>query len=140
MILFETTEFVIEILWGVALAFFIVRLALVYFLLNFVSALALTYLVLSGRTPMAHIVTAQTQDMLLPFLLRSAVLWARVVIVMWEVPRSGAFRLGIRGCRVGVDGCGRSGGGVGWYEEGWFVSVGEEWREGRGVDGWRGMR
>ncbi|KAK4447642.1 hypothetical protein QBC34DRAFT_126375 [Podospora aff. communis PSN243] len=121
MILFETTESVVEILWDVALAFFISRLALIYFLLNFVSALALSYLVFSAQTPVTHLVTWQNPEMLLPFLLGSAALWARLLIVRYEIPRSGPFRLGIGAVALAlmvfVEAV------VAWvgYEEGWWV-------------------
>ena len=44
MILFETTESVIEILWDIVLAIYVVRVAFIYFLLNFLSCLLLSYL------------------------------------------------------------------------------------------------
>ncbi|KAK0632402.1 hypothetical protein B0T14DRAFT_504105 [Immersiella caudata] len=120
MILFETTESVIDILWDVALAFFVTRLAVIYFFLNFLSALALSYLVYSAQTPVTHLVTSQNPEVLLPFLLGSAALWARILVVRYDVPRSGPFRLGIGAVALGfmvlVEGL------VAWvvYEEGWW--------------------
>jgi hypothetical protein len=121
MNLFETTESVIDILWDVALAFFIARLACIYFFLNFISALALSALVFSAQTPVTHLVTWQNPEVLLPFLLGSAALWARVLIVRYDVPRSAPFRLGIGAVALGlmvfVEGL------VAWvgYEEGWWA-------------------
>jgi len=139
MILFETTESVIEVLWDVALAFFVARLALAYFLLNFVSALALSYLALSGQTPVAHLVTLQAPGVLLPFLLASAVLWARVIIVRWEIPRSGAFRLGIGAVALGLMVAAEAVVACVVYEEGWWE--GEEWKRVMGGEGrvWMGL-
>ncbi|KAK0655709.1 hypothetical protein B0T16DRAFT_384533 [Cercophora newfieldiana] len=127
MILFETTESVVEILWDVALAFFVARLAVVYFLLNFLSALALSYLVLSAKTPVAHLVTLQNPEVLLPFLLGSAILWARILVVKCEIPRSGAFRLGVGGVALGLMVAVEAV--VAWigYEEGWWVEA--AWKE-----------
>ncbi|KAK3329588.1 hypothetical protein B0H66DRAFT_597164 [Apodospora peruviana] len=91
MILFETTESVIEILWDIALAFFLVRLAFVYFLLNLVSALALSYYY---YYPLAS-QSAGEQLPLLPLLLlvANSAVWARFVIVYYEVPRVTGFRI-----------------------------------------------
>jgi hypothetical protein len=44
MILFETTTFVSEIIWDIALALFIVRLALFYFGLTFLTGCILGYI------------------------------------------------------------------------------------------------
>lgn len=137
MILFETTESVIEILWDVALAIFVARIAAVYFLLNFLSALALSYLVLSARTPVAHLVTLQNPEVLVPFLLGSSILWARVLIVKWEIPRSGWFRLGVGifalGLMLGVEAV------IGFigYEEGWWTTLEwENWKVWTVLTGW----
>jgi hypothetical protein len=92
-VLFETTESVIEVLWDIALAFFIVRIALVYFLLNFGSGILLSYLAYTQLTPVTHLTTPQSELVLIPFLLLSSALWARFIIASYEIPRAGGFRL-----------------------------------------------
>lgn len=132
MILFETTESVIEILWDVALAFFVVRLAAIYFLLNFASALLLSWLAFAGYTPVTHLVALSSSEALVPFLLASAVLWARVLIVRYEIPRAGWFRLAIGAVALGLMVLAEAF--VGWvvYEEGWWR--GEVWEKLAGGD------
>lgn len=130
MILFDTTESVIDILWDVALAFFIVRLALFYFLLSmlspspffsfslpklllltqktdFISATILSYLTFTNHvliTPVTHLIATlpSSHQFLIPFLLVSAAIWARVLVVRYEIPRSGWFRLAIGGVALGL--------------------------------------
>ncbi|KAM7195086.1 hypothetical protein V8F20_007636 [Naviculisporaceae sp. PSN 640] len=93
MILFETTESVIEILWDIVLAIYIVRIAFAYFLLNFLSGLFLLYLSTHQLTPAVPLTTPQSELVLVPFLLLSSIIWARAVIVYYEVPRVKGFRL-----------------------------------------------
>ncbi|KAK1754867.1 hypothetical protein QBC47DRAFT_402222 [Echria macrotheca] len=126
MILFETTESVVEILYDVALAIFILRLALIYFLLNFASALLLSYLSLANYTPITHLITLSSSGILIPFLLASATLWARVLIVRYEIPRAGWFRLGIGAVALVLMVLAEGVVGVVLYEEGWWRD-GEVW-------------
>lgn len=84
LILFETTESVIELLWDIALAFFIVRLAFIYFILTFLSGIAITYLPLAA-------------PLLAPLLLLSSALTASFTVSQWEVPAVAGFRLAIGG-------------------------------------------
>ncbi|KAK4217645.1 hypothetical protein QBC37DRAFT_414272 [Rhypophila decipiens] len=93
MILFETTESVIEVLWDIVLAIYVVKIAFAYFLLNFLSGLALVYLSSHHLTPVIQLTTPQSELVLVPFLLLSSIIWARFTILYYEVPRVGGFRL-----------------------------------------------
>lgn len=93
MILFETTESVIEILWDIVLAIYIVRIAFAYFLLNFLSGLLMVYLSTHQLTPAIPLTIPQSELVLVPFLLLSSIIWARVIIVYYEVPKVSGFRL-----------------------------------------------
>ena len=127
-VLFETSESVIEILWDVALAFFIVRLAFIYFLLNFATGAGLTYVAYNypSLLPKTHsLVTPQSEVVLAPFLLLSSVFWAHFVVSRYEVPRITGFRLATGGAALvfmllaeGVVGLGLWEGGYGrWMSE-----------------------
>lgn len=96
-VLFETTESVIEILWDIALAFFIVRLGFIYFLVTFASGTLLSYLAYKQWMPVMHLTTPQSELALIPFMLVLSSLWARYTIVHYEIPRVRAFRLAIGG-------------------------------------------
>src|SRR5690348_9382399 len=111
-ILFETTDSVIEILWDVALAFFVVRLALLYASLVFGSVfsliLILRYLLPTLASTFAThpppppplaassglVLTEHAQWLPLLTLAASAV-WAKVVMARCEVPRVLGFRLAV---------------------------------------------
>jgi len=93
MIIFETTESVIEILWDVALAFFASRIALIYFTLNFTSGLIIHYLLhhhllLAPHSSMMMIITSLLMLAIPP-------LYSRMIIQRYEIPRVGVFRLAI---------------------------------------------
>ncbi|KAL2023239.1 hypothetical protein VTK56DRAFT_3362 [Thermocarpiscus australiensis] len=103
LIFFETTDSVIEILWDIALAVFVIRLALVYAALTYGSALA-GLLLLPGLLPhppppppAAAAAAAAAETTLLPplLLLASSALWARYAIVRHEVPRVLSLRLAV---------------------------------------------
>jgi len=99
-VLFETTESVIEVLWDIALAFFIVRLAFIYFALTFASSAAIVYVAYNYPSLFPsthHLVTPQSEVVLAPFLLLSSVLWAYVVVTRYEIPRVTGFRLATGG-------------------------------------------
>ena len=98
-VLFETTESVIEVLWDIALAFFVIRIAFFYFLLNLLTGAATLgalayYLELhTSPTPTHHPLLKPLLTASLPILLASSALWARYVVRKWQVPRVLAFRL-----------------------------------------------
>jgi hypothetical protein len=96
LVLFKTTESVIEVLWDIALAFFIVRLAFIYFLLTFTSGAAITYLAYNYPQLLPstnHMVAPLSEAVLGPLLLLSSAFWARFVVSRYEIPRAAGFRL-----------------------------------------------
>ena len=96
--LFETTESVIEILWDIALAFFVVRLAFIYFLLVFVSGALLGYigcshLELAATASPQHSIASQGELVMAAAMVGIVAAWARYVIVRYEIPPATGFRL-----------------------------------------------
>ncbi|EXF79809.1 hypothetical protein CFIO01_11105 [Colletotrichum fioriniae PJ7] len=107
--LFKTTDSVIEILWDVALAFFIVRIALSYFFFTFTTTTLLSWIVytyrqylrqpiVSDQQQQQYLTTSQTELFILP-LLHTVVglVVARYVVAVYDVPRVAWFRLAIGG-------------------------------------------
>ncbi|KAL2260722.1 hypothetical protein VTK26DRAFT_5204 [Humicola hyalothermophila] len=102
-ILFETTDSVIELLWDVALAFFVVRAALLYAALTFATtALAVAVLLVPHPSPPPPFsFLASWSDRVSPpapaalLLLASSALWARYVVRRLEIPRVLTFRLAV---------------------------------------------
>lgn len=86
LLLFETTESIIEVLWDIALAFFIVRLAFIYFLLTLVSGAAVNYL--SQHIPLPP-------SLLTPSLLLLSVACTKFLVSHYEIPAVPGFRLAI---------------------------------------------
>lgn len=129
-VLFETTESVIEILWDIALAFFIVRLAFIYFLLTFTSGAAITYLAYSYPQLLPF---TKLEVLPAPCLLLSSAFCAYVVVSHYEIPRATGFRLAtgavallfMLGAEALV--------GLGMWEEGYGTWVGD--RVGLGFGG-----
>jgi len=87
-VLFETTESVFEILWDIALAVFIVRLAIIYALLAFTLSTLLSYLSFANVLP-----TDGVGLLVLHVLLAMAC--ARFFVNYHGIPRTGGFRLAI---------------------------------------------
>lgn len=130
MIPFETTDSIIEILWDLALAVFVLRLGLVYFLLNALSTAALVLLPHYNMLP-----TPQLPQTTAPLSLALfSALWTRLLVVRYEVPRVALFRLGIGAVAAGL---GLVGVGVGWEVVGW-KGMGMGWGEVVGLAGWVG--
>jgi hypothetical protein len=94
-VLFETTESVIEVLWDIALAFFLVRLGFIYFLMNFVSGIFISWLVSTQITPRTNLTTTQAELLLVPCMLWNMGISARHLIRNNEIPRVRGFRLAI---------------------------------------------
>ncbi|KXX76703.1 hypothetical protein MMYC01_202622 [Madurella mycetomatis] len=101
MILFETTESVIEVLWDIAIAFFVVRLAAIYAALT--AGAALLALLLLRHVPdlplLPHLLPPGAggwdgAPITLLFLASSA-LCSRFLIARYQIPRSGPFRLAV---------------------------------------------
>lgn len=118
MIPFETTDSIIEILWDLALAVFVLRLGLVYLLLNALSTTTLLLLSHHDILPTPQLPQSTT----LLYLALASALWTRLLVVRYEVPRVALFRLGIgavaAGLGLGVVGV------VGWKGMGWGEVVG----------------
>ncbi|KAK1476006.1 hypothetical protein CCUS01_05109 [Colletotrichum cuscutae] len=103
--LFKTTDSVIEILWDVALAFFIVRIALSYFFFTFTATTLLSWIVYT-RLPLVsdqqqqYLTTSQSDPFVLAVMLLQIVVGlvvARYVVAVYDVPRVAWFRLAIGG-------------------------------------------
>lgn len=130
--LFETTDSVVEILWDIALAFFIVRIALSYFLLTFTTGALLSWVVCTYQrqllpfSPQHHpFTTPQAELVLVPLQAIVGVIWARYIVVAYEIPRVAWFRLAIGGLAASfMVGAGALLGFV-LYEEGYGDWIGE---------------
>ncbi|KAK3498333.1 hypothetical protein B0T13DRAFT_469020 [Neurospora crassa] len=102
--LFETTDSIIEVLWDIALAVFVIRVSFYYFLLTFLTSLLLGYIAYAELIPIttfAHFLSSSGPDhnnriLCLTILstITSAV-WAHLVLRHYEVPRVAYFRLAI---------------------------------------------
>ncbi|GAB1310517.1 MARVEL domain-containing protein [Madurella fahalii] len=100
MVLFKTTESVIEVLWDIALAFFVVRLAAIYAALTagaaLVASLVLHYL---PDLPLPHLLSSDSGGsgrLHLPLVvLASSVLCSQLLIARYQIPRNGPFRLAV---------------------------------------------
>jgi hypothetical protein len=109
LVLFETTESVIEVLWDIALAFFIVRLSLVYFILAFSSSLLVSYIWITTGTWLSILATGTEDSLttlrselaLMLLLLLTCAACARFTIWYYEIPKVTAFRLAIGGLAGG---------------------------------------
>ncbi|KAH9212423.1 hypothetical protein DL95DRAFT_391574 [Leptodontidium sp. 2 PMI_412] len=125
MILFETTTSVFQLLWDIALFLFITRLSFYYFILSYLSSLFITYLRLSRLQPINHLTQPQAELITLPIWLLLSTLFARYLIVWYEIPRVAGFRLAI-GVVAGVFLIlAELVGGVVMWERGWRVWIWE---------------
>ncbi|KAF7915330.1 uncharacterized protein EAE98_011196 [Botrytis deweyae] len=95
MILFETDASVFELLWDLALAFFIVRIAFIYFILTYLSSLFSSFIVLNQVIPYNHLTAPARELIAFPIYILTVALWARTVIVYYEIPRVPGFRIAI---------------------------------------------
>jgi hypothetical protein len=91
MLLFETSASVFEIMWNIALTLFIIRISFVYCTLTFLTGCLLTYL----RTTHAQQLPILNSLVSPLSLVIMTALWAKVVIVYYEIPRVRGFRLAI---------------------------------------------
>lgn len=119
MILFETSTSVFELLWDIALALFIIRLSFFYFLLSFVTGSLITYFRIARLQPINHLTQPQSELITLPLFLLFNTLWARFIVVYYEIPRVGGFRLAIGGLALSFMMLAELAGGVYLYEKGW---------------------
>lgn len=102
--LFETTDSIIEVLWDIALAVFVIRVSFYYFLLTFLTSLLLGYIAYAELIPIttfAHFFSSSDPDnnnriLCLTILLTiTSAIWAHLVLRHYEVPRVAHFRLAI---------------------------------------------
>lgn len=119
MILFETTASVFELLWDIALAVFIIRLAFYYFALSFSFGILLAMIRLFYMMPVYQLTQPEAELIAMPVFLLTIVLCARFLIVRYEIPRIGGFRLAIGYLALVFMLIGELIGGVVMYEEGW---------------------
>ncbi|CZR54087.1 uncharacterized protein PAC_03970 [Phialocephala subalpina] len=118
MILFETSTSVFELLWDIALALFILRISFVYFILSFTSGCLIAYFRFSTLQPINHLTQPQSELYTLPLWLLMFTLWARWVVVAYEVPRVRGFRVAIGLVALGFMLIAELAGGVFLYERG----------------------
>jgi hypothetical protein len=119
MILFETSTSVFELLWDIALALFIIRIAFFYFLLSFLTGCVITYFQFIELQPIYLLTQSQSELVTLPIWLLFITLWARLMIVNYEIPRVGGFRLAIGGLALVFMVLAELMGGVFMYEKGY---------------------
>ncbi|KAH8887182.1 hypothetical protein GQ53DRAFT_327725 [Thozetella sp. PMI_491] len=94
-ILFSTTEAVIQMLWDIALAFYIIQISLIYFSFLFVTGGLFTYWATSRLAPLNHFTEPQSELIVVPLQLLATILWARFIIVYYDIPRNFQFRMAI---------------------------------------------
>lgn len=135
MILFETTTSVFEILWDIALFLFITRLSFYYFFVSYLSSLFISYLRIARLQPINHLTQPQAELITLPFWLLLSTLFARYLIVWYEIPRVAGFRLAIGGVAGVFLVLAELVGGVVMWEKGGRVWIWETdfWAAGAGV-------
>jgi hypothetical protein len=119
MILFETSTSVFELLWDIALALFIIRISFVYFLLSFTTGAVIAYFRIARLQPINHFTQPQSEIITLPLFFLFNTLWARFIIVSYEIPRVGGFRLAIGALALAFMLVAELAGGVFMYEKGW---------------------
>ncbi|KAH8896179.1 hypothetical protein GQ53DRAFT_743494 [Thozetella sp. PMI_491] len=93
--LFSTTEAVIEVLWDIVLAFYIIKISFIYFILIFFTGALLSFWTTTRLAPINHLIAPQSELVVLPLQLLATALWARFIIKYYEIPRSLQFRLAI---------------------------------------------
>jgi hypothetical protein len=125
MILFETSTSVFELLWDIALALFIIRLAFFYFLLSFGTGCIIAYFRISQLQHIQLLTQPQSELITLPIWLLFFALWARFMIVNYEIPRVGGFRLAIGALALVFMLAAELLGGIVMYEKGWTEWVWE---------------
>jgi len=125
MILFETTTSVFELIWDIAIALFIIRIAFFYFGLSFLTGCIIGYFRVFNVSPLDQFTHRQAALVTLPIWLVAMLIWARFLIVIYEIPRVGAFRLAIGGLALIFMLNAELVAGVLMYEEGWTAWIWE---------------
>ena len=97
MNLFKTTASVFEPIWDFVIAFYIVRLAFFYFGLSFLTSCIIGYFRVFNVAPLSYFTHHQSALITLLFWIMTFCFWARFLIVAYETPRVGVYRLAIGG-------------------------------------------
>jgi hypothetical protein len=119
MALFESTSSVFEIMWDIALFFFIVRLAFYYFALTFSFDVLLAAIRLVYLMPVYQLTQPEAELILMPLLLLFIILCGQFLISRYEIPRCGGFRLAIGSLAAVFMMFGDLIAGIVMYKEGW---------------------
>jgi hypothetical protein len=90
MILFETTASIFEVMWDVALAYFVIRISFVYYIVTFLSFYLVAFIRGSIDLPLDVLSHSSFAVNLLTIALIS-----RILISYYKIPRFASFRLGI---------------------------------------------
>jgi len=125
MIFFETTASVFELIWDFVIAFYIVRLAFFYFGLSFLTGCIIGYFRVFNVAPLSYFTHRQFALITLLFWVMTFCFWARFLIVAYEIPRVGAFRLAIGGLSFILMLIAELTTGFFMYEKGWTTWIWE---------------
>ena len=79
----------------------------------------LTFFRISSLQPIHHLTQPQSEMITLPLFLLFNTLWARFIIINYEIPRVGGFRLAIGGLALAFMLVAEGLGGLWMWEEGW---------------------
>lgn len=88
MILFKTTSLALELIWDIAIALLIVRLAFLHFVLTFLTECILGYIRVQKVIPIYHLSQPIAELLEMPFMLLMVYIWARFITVRYSVPNS----------------------------------------------------
>ncbi|KAK1972719.1 hypothetical protein LY78DRAFT_240060 [Colletotrichum sublineola] len=92
--LFDTTDPVVELLWNIAIACFVFRIALSYFFLTFTTSVLLSWAVCTYHHGLT---AAQTKLVFISLQTFVGAIFARHVVVAHDVPHVAWFRLAVGG-------------------------------------------
>jgi len=125
MLLFETSTSVFELLWDIGIAYFVISLAFYYFGLCFITGCLITYGRVTLLMPLKLLTQPQAELISLPVWLLFVALWARYMIINYEIPRVGGFRLAIGILALVFMVLAELGSGLLMYSQGWSSWVWE---------------
>ena len=151
-LIFDTTDSIIEVLWDIALAFFVIRISFFYFLLTFLSSLLLSYLAYAELLPIttfAHFLSASSAPdsvnnrifLVAGLLTITSALWAYFILRHYEVPHVAHFRLALSSMALAFMVSAEMVVAFAMYEDGYGGWVWEEMKSAAGVawGGWMVM-
>ena len=84
---------IINVLFDIVLAFFVLRISFAYFAVPFASGLLLQYMRRAHAMPIYLIMTPSTEPSLIPLQLVVTAAWARYCVSFFDMPRTLRFRL-----------------------------------------------